>query len=157
MPSYSFLTTWLIEAPIDPVWDAIYETERWPDWWKGVSRVHELEPGGPDGVGKRFTIAWRSLLPYDLEFETLVTHVERPHVMAGAATGELEGSGRWRLFEHAGATAVLYEWNVATTKAWMNLLAPLARPLFAWNHDYVMRAGGRGLAALLRTRLLAHG
>ena len=34
-------------------------------------------------------------------------------------------------------------------------LAPLARPLFAWNHDYVMRNGGRGLARLLDARLLA--
>ena len=39
-------------------------------------------------------------------------------------------------------TAVVYEWNVSTTKPWMNLLAPIARPLFAWNHDWVMRNGG---------------
>jgi hypothetical protein len=37
----------------------------------------------------------------------------------------------------------------------MNLLAPLARPIFESNHDYVMRNGGRGLADLLGTRLLA--
>jgi hypothetical protein len=36
----------------------------------------------------------------------------------------------------------------------MNWLAPLARPLFRWNHDAVMRAGGRGLAQLLNARLL---
>ncbi|HLE64007.1 MAG TPA: hypothetical protein VI750_12735 [Pyrinomonadaceae bacterium] len=34
---------------------------------------------------------------------------------------------------------------MATTKAWMNLLAPLARPLFSWNHDVVMGWGGEGL------------
>jgi hypothetical protein len=37
----------------------------------------------------------------------------------------------------------------------MNALAPLARPAFAWNHDWVMRNGGRGLAGLLGCRLLA--
>ena len=52
-------------------------------------------------------------------------------------------------------TAVVYEWNVSTTKPWMNLLAPIARPLFAWNHDWVMRNGGEGLAQLLGCRLLA--
>jgi hypothetical protein len=52
-------------------------------------------------------------------------------------------------------TAVLYEWNVHTTRAWMNLLAPVARPVFAVNHDYVMRHGGEGLARLLGCRLLA--
>lgn len=39
-----------------------------------------------------------------------------------------------------------YEWVVRTTERWMNLLAPLARPAFAWNHNVVMRQGGEGLA-----------
>ncbi len=72
--------------------------------------------------------------------------------------GELAGIGRWRLFEQDGevpVTAVVYEWNVSTTKPWMNLLAPIARPLFEWNHDWVMRNGGAGLAKLLGCRLLA--
>ncbi len=52
-------------------------------------------------------------------------------------------------------TAVVYEWNVHTTKAWMNLLSPIARPVFEWNHDWVMRNGAQGLARLLGCRLLA--
>jgi hypothetical protein len=52
-------------------------------------------------------------------------------------------------------TAVLYEWNVRTTKPWMNAVAPLARPVFEWNHNWVMRNGGAGLAGLLGCRLLA--
>ena len=59
------------------------------------------------------------------------------------------------LFEEDGVTAVTYEWNVHTTRAWMNALAPIARPIFAVNHDFVMRNGGEGLARLLGTRLLA--
>jgi hypothetical protein len=31
----------------------------------------------------------------------------------------------------------------------MNLLAPIARPAFAWNHDYVMEHGREGLLKLL--------
>ena len=31
----------------------------------------------------------------------------------------------------------------------MNLLAPIARPMFAWNHDYVMTNGREGLLKLL--------
>jgi hypothetical protein len=37
----------------------------------------------------------------------------------------------------------------------MNLLAPLARPAFRWNHDYVMHNGAVGLAKLLGAELLA--
>jgi hypothetical protein len=39
----------------------------------------------------------------------------------------------------------------------MNLLAPLARPLFEHNHNVVMRWGGEGLARRLGARLLAAG
>jgi hypothetical protein len=37
----------------------------------------------------------------------------------------------------------------------MNRLAPLARPVFVWNHDYVMRQGAHGLATQLGAELVA--
>jgi uncharacterized protein YndB with AHSA1/START domain len=151
---YRFLTTWLLEAPIERVWEAIHDSERWPEWWKGVKRVQELEPGDDEGRGSLTRYTWRSRLPYDLEFDMRVTRVERPHVIEGSASGELDGEGRWRLFEANGTTAVTYEWVVRTTRAWMNAAAPLARPVFAWNHDVVMRQGGQGLARLLGVPLV---
>jgi uncharacterized protein YndB with AHSA1/START domain len=152
---YSFLTTWVLDADRDRVWDAIYESERWPEWWRGVVGAERLAEGDARGVGQLNRYTWRSKLPYELDFDMRTTRVERPHLLEGEAVGELTGTGRWRLFESDGATAVVYEWNVRTTKAWMNLLSPLLRPAFAWNHDYVMRNGGTGLAALLGCRLLA--
>ena len=77
--------------------------------------------------------------------------------MHGTATGELTGTGHWRLYEHAGVTAVTYEWKVRTTKAWMNALAPIAKPIFEYNHNVVMRWGGEGLARRLDCNLLAAG
>jgi uncharacterized protein YndB with AHSA1/START domain len=155
--SYRFLTAWCLEAPIEPVWEAVYDSESWPEWWRGVERVVELEPGDEEGVGQVGRYTWRSRLPYELTFVIRTTRVERPHLLEGEASGELSGAGRWRLFEGAGTTAVLYEWEVRTTRPWMNLLAPLARPVFARNHDHVMRNGAVGLARLLGARLLAAG
>ena len=48
-------------------------------------------------------------------FEVKTPKVERPHLIEADAFGELAGTGRWRLFEQDGVTAVLYEWNVRTT------------------------------------------
>ena len=157
MTQYEFLTTWLVDAPLDRVWEAIYDAEGYPRWWKGVERVVELEPGadGDHGVGSLARYTWRSRLPYTLEFDMRVTRVERPHLLAGQAQGELEGHGIWRFFEGAEGTAVTYEWVVRTTRPWMNAVAPLLRPVFAWNHDVVMRQGGEGLARLLGARLVA--
>jgi hypothetical protein len=39
----------------------------------------------------------------------------------------------------------------------MNRIAPLARPAFAWNHDYVMRQGAHALASRLGAELVAYG
>jgi uncharacterized protein YndB with AHSA1/START domain len=152
---YQFLTTWILDAPRERIWDAIWDSEAWPRWWRGVERVVELEPGDDDGLGQRSRYTWRSRLPYDLDFEMTTTRVERPLLLEGEASGALAGLGRWRLFEEDETTAVVYEWRVGTTKRWMNALAPLARPAFAWNHDWVMRNGGAGLAGLLGCRLLA--
>ena len=144
-----------MEAPRERAWEVIDDALSWPEWWRGVVRVDELDPGGPDRVGSRYEIEWRSRLPYPLAFEFTTERVERPRVMEGRAEGELAGLGRWRLFEDAGVTAVVYEWNVRTTKPWMNMLGPVARPVFAWNHDVVMRWGGEGLARRVGGRLLA--
>jgi uncharacterized protein YndB with AHSA1/START domain len=154
---YSFLTTWLLESPRRPVWDAIHAQERWPEWWRGVEAVEVLRPGEDGGPGEVARQVWKSLLPYRVEFEVTTTRVEEPRLLEARAVGELEGTGRWRLFEEDGATAVLYEWNVQTTKPWMNRLAPLARPAFEWNHDWVMARGGEGIARLLGCRLLVRG
>ena len=154
---YRFLSTWLLAAPRERVFEALWDSERWPSWWRGVESVVELEPGDEEGVGSLGRYVWKSRLPYRLQFDMRTTRVERPRMMEGAAQGELAGNGRWRLFEEDGVTAVLYEWEVRTTATWMNLLAPLARPAFSWNHDWVMSRGGEGLSGLLGAPLLARG
>ena len=157
MAEYRFLTTWLLESPRELVWDAIYDQARWPEWWRGVEEVEEVRPGEDGGLGSVSRMVWKSLLPYRVGFQVTTTQVERPRLLQADAVGELAGIGRWRLIEEGGITAVLYEWNVATTKRWMNLIAPIARPVFEWNHDWVMSRGAEGIANLLGCRLLASG
>ncbi len=152
---YEFLTAWVLAAPRERVWEAIYDSDTWPRWWRGVIEAEREHDGDEAGIGQIGRYVWRSKLPYNLEFRMKTTRVEPPHLLEGHASGELEGIGRWRLFEDNSSTAVIYEWNVHTTRPWMNLLAPVARPVFAWNHDWVMRNGGTGLASLLDCELLA--
>jgi uncharacterized protein YndB with AHSA1/START domain len=152
---YEFLTTWCVDAPIEAVFDVLNDSVAYPRWWKGVSSVEVLEPGDQSGVGELDRFVWRSVLPYSLGFDLRVTRVERPYLIEGHATGELQGVGTWRLYQGQGV-AIVYDWRVRTTKLWMNVLGPLARPAFAWNHDVVMRQGARGLAAQLGTTLLQH-
>ena len=149
MAEYHFVSTWQIQAPIERVWEEIHHAERWPSWWKYIIRVDELEPGAADGTGKRLRLLFRTRLPYTLGFDVQVTCVQPPSRLEARAAGELDGTGRWTLTAADGGTLVRYDWDVRTTRWWMNLLAPVARPLFSWNHDALMREGGEGLARRL--------
>lgn len=149
MAIYRFVTVWRVRAPIERVWEAVVHAERWPEWWRGVESVATLRPGDERGLGGLTRYVWKSALPYRLTIDTSATSIDPPRAMDGRSSGELEGDGRWRLSEEGGVTTVRYEWDVATTKAWMNWLAPLLRPAFDWNHDMVMRWGGEGLRRLL--------
>lgn len=150
---YSFVTQWRVWAPPERAWEAIAHPLSWPEWWKGVLSVEELAPAGADGLGAVHRYTWKSALPYRLVFDMRVTLVDEPAALEGRATGELEGTGRWTFTPEGEATLVRYDWEIETTRRWMNALAPLLRPAFAWNHDYVMRSGARGLERRLGARV----
>jgi uncharacterized protein YndB with AHSA1/START domain len=150
MADYSFRTVWHFHAPLENVWDAIFETDLWPTWWRGVEKVELIRKGDPNEIGtvKRYT--WKSKLPYRLVFDMRITRIERYAVIEGVASGELDGTGLWTFSNANGVTTVRYDWNIVTTKRWMNLLAPVAKPFFQWNHDVVMEWGRECLEKKLR-------
>jgi len=154
MPAYEFVTIWRVSAPIEKVWNEIYHSEKWPEWWKGVEGVTELKKGDDFGVGSIRRYTWKSALPYRLTFDVETVRVEPMKVIEGAAHGELAGRGIWRIEEFDGYVTARYDWSVETTKSWMNLISPLAKPLFKWNHDVVMRWGAEGLARRLGTDVI---
>jgi hypothetical protein len=83
-----------------------------------------------------------------------LTHKDSYRRLEGEAFGELQGKGIWQFEETDGVTFVQYNWQVITTKTWMNIFSPLLKPLFKYNHDVVMRWGAEGLARKLNAELL---
>jgi uncharacterized protein YndB with AHSA1/START domain len=149
MTGYEFVTIWRIKAPIESVWNEIYHSTEWPLWWKGVESVVEVRKGDEKDVGSIYRYTWKSKLPYRLSFEMQTVRVEPPVLLEGIAKGELDGRGLWQLSSEGSETIARYDWKVQTTKRWMNLLAPVARPVFRWNHNAVMSWGAKGLAERL--------
>lgn len=76
-----------------------------------------------------------------------MTRRNRPARLSRAAARELDGTGDWTLWDEDGRTAVRYVWAIHTTRAWMNLLAPLpfVDPIVRLNHHAVMRNGLAGI------------
>lgn len=153
MAEYRFCTLWRVDAPLQTVWEAIAHPEAWPCWWKSLQQVQEVEKGNAAGVGALHRYTWKGALPYRLTFSIRVLTIDPLCTLEGQASGEVQGNGRWRFHSDGSGTVVRYDWHIHTNRWWMNLLAPLARPLFEWNHDVVMRNGAEGLARLLGTRV----
>ena len=152
---FELVSHWHVAAPIERVWQAIKQTEEWPSWWPYVRSVQDLTPGDADGLGAIRHIAWSSRLPYGVAFDVEVVEMQRPRRLCGRAHGQLDGVGTWELTPDGDTTRVRYLWCVDLGSRWMRFIAPLAAPVFRWNHDGVMRAGARGLARHLGVELLS--
>ena len=155
MKDYEFVTIWRVKAPIESVWNQIYHSLDWPKWWKGVEAVSEVQKGDESGVGSIHRYTWKSKLPYKLSFDMKTVRIEPPVLLEGIAMGELQGRGLWQLSTQGDETVVRYDWKVETTKQWMNLISPIARPLFKWNHNVVMSWGAKGLEKRLGATVIA--
>lgn len=155
MRQYTLVTHWNLGAPVERIWDALVAAEEWPRWWRYVQAVDPVAKGDAHGIGTIRRYTWSSRLPYRLSFEMRTTALTHPTFIEGVAAGDLNGIGRWRISRLGNNARVRYEWTVTTGKRWMNLLAPVLAPVFAWNHDQVMQEGGRGIARHLGVALLA--
>jgi carbon monoxide dehydrogenase subunit G len=154
MADYHYVSTWQLQAPIERVWTAISDLEHLPAWYPAVEEVQTLAPGDEQGVGSRVGYLIKGRLPMRLAFEATIARVVPPRELELRAEGELAGTGRWLLDQHGDTTTVRYLWDVRTTKPWMNLVAPVARPLFTWNSKGVMLEAGQGLARFLEVPLV---
>lgn len=154
MTEYHLLTTWRIEAPLEQVYAAIHDVPDWPTWWPAAKRLEAVSAGDADGVGSVWRHCWQGYLPYRLAFDVRTTRIDPLLTIEGITRGDLDGVGRWHFSSQGGSSIVRYEWHVRSRRWWMNLSAPLLRPIFIRNHAQVMKQGGTGLAGQLGARLL---
>ncbi len=152
---YQFESEWVLTTPIEKVYETLLRHEDFTEWWPSIRKSRLLEEGDADGLGRRGTYSIKSPLFYSMNFDVKITAIERPSMIQISATGDAAGIGRYLLTEHNGGTRVRYLWNVSTIRAWMNFLAPVARPAFVWAYHSVMREGGAGLARYLGGRLIS--
>lgn len=151
MADYRFNTTWRVQASLQDAWTVLFDAESWPAWWPSVQQVDQLAVGSPDGLGRRLRYRFSTRLPYTLSFEAELVEVLRPTRLVASAEGELDGTWTCELVQDGDSVVVRHDWAVKTTQPWMNVLAPVARPVFAWNHASLMREGGKGFGAMLGT------
>jgi hypothetical protein len=148
LTEYHFLERWHADAAPDAVWDLVADPRTYTQWWPEFLEVTKLND--IEGVGARAAVHVKAALPYHMRFELDSIRYDRPHASEVEVRGDLVGRMRWLFVPYASGTYIVFEEEVRTGKQLLNVLAPVGKPFFAWNHRIMMRHGQRGLAEQLR-------
>jgi uncharacterized protein YndB with AHSA1/START domain len=147
-PAYRFLDRWVVDAPIERVYDAIGDTLGYERWWTDFVIRAEGDAGEPR-PGKRNSLLVKAYLPYKVRFGLEVLEAERPRRILSRLSGDFDGTGEWTLKETAEGTEALLDWRPSVNHALIRYLTPVLRPLFRSNHVWAMKHGERQLREYL--------
>lgn len=156
---FNLSSTWHLPAAPEAVWAIIADVDMsWPDWWPHCSFAAPLTRTEAKSSSQAdvltATIAYlnfKAALGYTLTITIHPTSVAAPSEIDFDAGGHLEGTGRVSLSPESQGqeTRMDIEWRVRPTQRWMNLLTPVAAPIFTAAHALMMRQGQAGLVRAL--------
>jgi hypothetical protein len=143
---YRFVTHWQLKGTCEQVYALLMDMEGMKRWWPSLYRdATVVESGAANDVGKVVAVETKGFLPYVLHWTYRVTANNVPHGFSIEAFGELVGHGEWTFVQRGEMVDVTYVWEVEANKPFMRHFAFLLRPLFAANHNWVMRRGEEGI------------
>lgn len=146
--TYSFATSLELTAPAERVWNTIHAVSDWKQWWKAVRHIVSHQENG-----KEITTLTIGTFFYSLTFSITLQDFKEYEYITFDSAGDLVGDGKFLFTSRADTTHLVFEWNVATTKPWMNRYGKLLRPFFVTAHNVVMWQFARGLAHTLHAQL----
>jgi hypothetical protein len=150
---YQFFTEWRVAATIEEVKAILGDAPSLTRWWPSVYlSLEQVEEGDPDGVGRTVDLHTKGWLPYTLRWRLRITEPLTDSGFALAASGDLEGAGRWTFTQDGPEVLITYDWRVAATKPLLRRLSWLMKPAFAANHKWAMARGEESLRLELRRR-----
>ena len=141
--AYRFDNEWHLAAPLERVYAALADVERYQRWWPQVREIQRL-----DAATGRVSV--RSLLPYTLDL-VLARDVadEAGGILRVDLTGDLRGWCAWHLTPEGTGTRALFSQEVEVEAPLLQGVPFAVRPLLRGNHAFMMRSGERGLRRYL--------
>ena len=144
---FRFDESWQIPgATVGEVYDVLAHGELLPAWWKGVYlEAHKLSASSKPTVGDRLRVRARGFLPYQLTFILEAVELSPNKRVVVKTTGDFDGLWSAALSQREGGVHVDLVWEVTVLRPILKRLAPLLRPVFAWNHRWTTPRGEKGL------------
>ena len=153
---YTFLTRWRVRGTAQEVSDTLSDAEALSRWWPAVYlAVHEVEPGGPGGVGRVIDLHTRGWLPYTLRWSFRVTESREPYGFTLEAWGDFVGEGVWTFADDGDFVDITYDWRISAEKPLLRRFSGPLRPVLAANPRWAMARGEESLRLELERRRAA--
>ncbi len=150
---YHFVTVWRVAGTLEEVKTILRDGMSLPRWWPSVYlSVRQVEEGAQDGLGAALDLHTKGWLPYTLRWTLRLSEPVTDDGFALEATGDLNGTGRWRFEQVGPEVAIIYDWRVSASKPLLRRLSWLLRPVFSANHHWAMARGEESLKLELRRR-----
>lgn len=140
---YRFRHTWFLPAPARAVFDAVVDLENYPRWWPDVREVRKVDDDTAE-------LVCRATLPFRLVLR--MRRAEQDETTGRLRVwlaGDLDGSLAAKVTGGPVGTRLDITQEVVAAKPLLRKLSPVARPVFRFNHELMMRRGRRGLRARL--------
>jgi uncharacterized membrane protein len=146
---YQFKEEWMVEAPVEQVWDKMVHVDEWPQWWKGLEVEGSVDDLPVVMAGKRYKTRWKGPLPYHLDIHAVIRETT-PHASISADIhGDIEGTCTCRIQANRQGTRGIFALDVRTAAPWMTLLSPFLKGYFSENHNRLMAKGMQGFTQSL--------
>ena len=151
---YRIVTRWRLAASPRELCDVFCDTPALSRWWRAAFLdARELRPAhAPFGVGRNVWIHTKGWLPYSLQLEVEVLECDPSRGFLIRTRGDFVGQCECRLEASGGVVTATFDWRLRAEKGVIRAFSWLLRPLFAWNHRWVMARGREAIEIELRRR-----
>ncbi len=146
---YSFSNFWLVDAPLELIWDELVNYKKWPTWCDGLEKIESLDQFGPLQKGNNIRSIWKGFLPYPITFDAVVQDFIRYSFLSFNVTGDLYGEGICHFVSSPGRTTIHLIWNVSPTKLWMKMGSLVAKSVLVENHNHIMGQAITGFTQMI--------
>jgi hypothetical protein len=150
---YRVVTCWTVEAAAEEVAAIAREPESLVRWWPAVFlNVAKLESARDFGVGSVVQYRTKGWLPYTARFYSRIQELAYPHRCRVLVWGDFKGELNCQIQQVGSRSRIRFDWDVRAQKPLLRYLSFLFKPIFHWNHTWVMDQGSRSLALELARR-----
>jgi hypothetical protein len=150
---YALQSTWEVDGTVQEVYDIVSDADGLDQWWpSGFLRVDVLERGDAIGLGKVLEVVTKGWLPYTIHWWQRVTEIDPPNGFTIEVNGGFNGRGVWSFSQVGQVVHVDFDWRIDADKPLLRYGSPILKPIFTWNHRWIMARGEESLKLELERR-----